>query len=313
MDTSQYLTMFVDESTENVEILYDQLLELEQNPTDKSIIEQIFRAAHTLKDMDATMSYTHLADLTHKLENVFDAIRYDRIEVHADLMDYLLETVDYMNEMVEDIAGGGDGVCDVSKMVQILQQIEAGDFSGEQATKTVDEPTKSVNKDLHLDEFQLTVLNEKKERNFESYKINIKLSETCLLKGVRAVMVFEILEKSGEVIHTLPSVDDIEEENFDSAFAIVFITQEDIKEIEGKLHKVSEIEIVTVNVLDVATSTVTSQNEKNEEQLQVNTEEHPGADKSEKQSKNNSSTQAVASKTIRVDIERLDKLMNLFE
>src|SRR5699024_5368007 len=142
---------------------------------------------------------------------------------------------------------------------------------------------------------------------------NIKLSETCLLKGVRAFMVFEILEKSGEVIHTLPSVDDIEEENFDSEFTIVFITQEDIKEIEAKLHKVSEIEIVTVNVLDVATSTVTSQNEKNEEQLQVNTEEHPGADKSEKQSKNNSSTQAVASKTIRVDIERLDKLMNLFE
>src|SRR5699024_2418443 len=100
MDTSQYLTMVVDESTENVEILYDQLLELEQNPTDKSIIEQIFKDAHILKGMDETMNYTHLADLTHKLENVFDVILYDRIEVHADLMDYFLETVDYMNEMV---------------------------------------------------------------------------------------------------------------------------------------------------------------------------------------------------------------------
>src|SRR5699024_119318 len=151
----------------------------------------------------------------------------------------------------------------------------------------------------------------RRSSDLESYKINIKLSETCLLKGVRAFMVFEILEKSGEVIHTLPSVDDIEEENFDSEFTIVFITQEDIKEIEAKLHKVSEIEIVTVNVLDVAISSATSQNEKNEEQLQVNIEEQPKADKSEKQSKNNSSTQAVASKTIRVDIERLDKLMNL--
>src|SRR5699024_770174 len=127
MDTSQYLTMFVDESTENVEILYDQLLELEKSSTDKSIIEQIFRDAHTLKGMAATMNYTHLADLTHNLENVFDAIRYDSIEVHADLMVYLLETVDYMNEMVEDIAGGGYGVRDVSKMVQILQQIESGE------------------------------------------------------------------------------------------------------------------------------------------------------------------------------------------
>src|SRR5699024_1618838 len=256
MDTSQYLTMFVDESKENVETLYDQLLELEKSSTDKSIIEQIFRAAHTLKGMAATMNYTHLADLTHKLENVFDAIRYDRIEVHADL----IETVDYMNEMVEDIAGGGDGVRDVSKMVQILQQIESGEFAEGKDTTTVEEQETLGNNDLQLDEFQWTVLKESKEQNFESYEINISLSETCLLKGVRAFMVFEILEKSGEVIHTLPSVDDIEEENFESEFTVVFITKEDIKEIEAKLHKVSEIENVTVNVVDIATSTKTEQN-----------------------------------------------------
>ncbi|HLR73388.1 MAG TPA: chemotaxis protein CheA [Pseudogracilibacillus sp.] len=313
MDTSQYLTMFVDESKENVETLYDQLLELEKSSTDKSIIEQIFRAAHTLKGMAATMNYTHLADLTHKLENVFDAIRYDRIEVHADLMDYLLETVDYMNEMVEDIAGGGDGVRDVSKMVQILQQIESGEFAEGKDTTTVEEQETLGNNDLQLDEFQWTVLKESKEQNFESYEINISLSETCLLKGVRAFMVFEILEKSGEVIHTLPSVDDIEEENFESEFTVVFITKEDIKEIEAKLHKVSEIENVTVNVVDIATSTKTEQNENKATQHQEKNDDHPKADKPNKQSKSNSSTQAVASKTIRVDIERLDKLMNLFE
>lgn len=313
MDTSQYLTMFVDESKENVETLYDQLLELEKSSTDKSIIEQIFRAAHTLKGMAATMNYTHLADLTHKLENVFDAIRYDRIEVHADLMDYLLETVDYMNEMVEDIAGGGDGVRDVSKMVQILQQIESGEFAEGKDTTTVEEQETLGNNDLQLDEFQWTVLKESKEQNFESYEINISLSETCLLKGVRAFMVFEILEKSGEVIHTLPSVDDIEEENFESEFTVVFITKEDIKQIEAKLHKVSEIENVTVNVVDIATSTKTEQNENKATQHQEKNDDHPKADKPNKQSKSNSSTQAVASKTIRVDIERLDKLMNLFE
>src|SRR5690625_3127221 len=111
MDTSQYLTMFVDESKENVETLYDQLLELEKSSTDKSIIEQIFRAAHTLKGMAATMNYTHLADLTHKLENVFDAIRYDRIEVHADLMDYLLETVDRSEEHTSELQSRGHLVC----------------------------------------------------------------------------------------------------------------------------------------------------------------------------------------------------------
>src|SRR5699024_4986707 len=112
---------------------------------------------------------------------------------------------------------------------------------------------------------------------------------------------------------TLPSVDDIEEENFESEFTVVFITKEDIKEIEAKLHKVSEIENVTVNVVDIATSTKTEQNENKATQHQEKNDDHPKADKPNKQSKSNSSTQAVASKTIRVDIERLDKLMNLFE
>lgn len=311
MDTSQYLTMFVDESTENVETLYDQLLELERNPTDKSIIEQIFRAAHTLKGMAATMNYTHLANLTHEVENVFDAIRYDRIEVQAELMDYLLETVDYMNEMIEDIANGGDGVRDVAAMVQILQQIESEEFLGKEPNVVaVEEQSKLVHNDLQLDEFQMAILSESKEQNFESYEIKVELSETCLLKGVRAFMVFEILEKSGEVIHTLPSVDDIEEENFESAFTIIFITQEDIEGIEAKLHKVSEIKTVTMNVIDVSAHSDTKEKK---ERVQDRKDKQPTPDKKATQSKNNSSSQAVASKTIRVDIERLDKLMNLFE
>src|SRR5690625_5975454 len=96
--------MFVDESLENMDTLYEKLLELEQNPTDKSTIEEIFRAAHTLKGMSATMNYHHLAELTHALENVFDGIRYDRITVQADMMDDILETVDHLQAMVEDIA-----------------------------------------------------------------------------------------------------------------------------------------------------------------------------------------------------------------
>lgn len=314
MDTSQYLTMFVDESTENVETLYDQLLELEQDPTDKSIIEQIFRAAHTLKGMAATMNYTYLADLTHNLENVFDAIRYNRIEVHADLMDYLLETVDHLNEMVKDIANGGDGVRDVSSMVQILQDIESGDFSKELDTELDNKQNQSINNDVELDEFQLTIINESKEQKFESYQIKIELSETCLLKGVRAFMVFEILEKTGEVIHTVPSVDEIEEEKFDSYFTIVFITTENMEDIKAKLHKVSEIETVIVDQFDVSGYIESKHAEKDEQVNNVQSKNTFQSKKNEPDKATNaSSTQAVASKTIRVDIERLDKLMNLFE
>lgn len=308
MDTSQYLTMFVDESMENVETLYDQLLELENNPTDKSIIEQIFRAAHTLKGMSATMNYSQLADLTHTVENVFDAIRYDRITVQADIMDYLLETVDYMNEMVEDIANGGDGARDVSRLVGILKEIEQGEFVGESASEdTSTTEVAATTTDIHLDEFQLAILSESKDQDFQSVQIKVTLSEDCLLKGVRAFMVFDILEKAGEVIHTEPPVDDIEEENFDSGFTVVLITQETTEELAAKLYKVSEVEEVVIAPFSV--------NDYSEEQVESTNEEVKVVeDKKETKSKNNAqATQAVASQTIRVDLDRLDTLMNLFE
>lgn len=309
MDTSQYLTMFVDESMENVETLYDQLLELENNPTDKSIIEQIFRAAHTLKGMSATMNYSQLADLTHTVENVFDAIRYDRITVQADIMDYLLETVDYMNEMVEDIANGGDGARDVSRLVSILKEIEQGEFVGESSSdETSQAELAATTTDLHLDEFQLAILSESKDQDYQSVQINVTLSEDCLLKGVRAFMVFDILEKAGEVIHTEPPVDDIEEENFDSGFTVVLITEETAEELEAKLYKVSEVEEVNVAPFSV--------NEYTEEQVEstINEEVKEVEEKKETKSKNNAQApQAVASQTIRVDLDRLDTLMNLFE
>src|SRR5690625_449511 len=298
--------MFVDESMENVDTLYEQLLALEENPEDKSIIEQIFRAAHTLKGMAATMNYTHLADLTHTLENVFDAIRYDRINVHADIMDYLLETVDYLKDMVDDIANGGDGVRDVDEMVQILKEIEQGEvvLDNKDATKN---QTINDGKELHLDEFQLAIIKESKEQQYESVQITVELTEDCLLKGVRAFMIFDILEKAGEVIHAEPPVDEIEEENFDTTFSVAFITKEPIENIEAKLHKVSEVKSININTLSVEA------NKHNEVDTNGNSESKKVTPKKKQNQQNKKSTQKVASQTIRVDIERLDTLMNLFE
>src|SRR5690554_4106158 len=108
MDTTQYLDVFIDESTEHLEMLSKHLLALEKNPTEKAIIGEIFRSAHTLKGMSATMGYSDLANLTHKLENVFDGIRYDKIIVQTEMMDVMFEAVDHLNTMVESIANGGD-------------------------------------------------------------------------------------------------------------------------------------------------------------------------------------------------------------
>lgn len=317
MESNQYLDIFIDESTEHLDTLYEQLLELEKQPEEKSIIEEIFRAAHTLKGMSATMGYDDLANLTHKLENVFDGIRYDKIKVQPDMMDDMFKAVDQLNEMVSDIANGGDGKQDISQIMNRLDQIEKGiDVSASEVQETKQEKEEAaITSDLtiEIDEFQLTILEESQEQGFTSFEIVVELSEESLLKAARAYMVFDLLEKSGEIIHSVPSVHDLEEENFDFVFKVLYISKESSDEIKAKILKVSEIKEVTINEFSMQ-DYKEKQKEKEEavNEVEAKAAATQAAEAKTKQKKSGSA-KAAPTKTIRVNIERLDVLMNLFE
>ena len=126
MDTNQYLEMFIDESKEHLQACNEHLLELEKNPQDLAIVNEVFRSAHTLKGMSATMGYEDIADLTHMMENVLDAIRNSKIRVTTEILDVVFQAVDYLEEMVMDIAAGGTGKKDVRELVESLNRIEVG-------------------------------------------------------------------------------------------------------------------------------------------------------------------------------------------
>lgn len=315
MDTTQYLDVFIDESNEHIEVLYKKLLELEKNPDEKAIIEEIFRAAHTLKGMSATMGYNDLATLTHTLENAFDAIRYDRVQVQSDMIDLLVDTVDHLNTMVEDIANGGNGSLDVKEIASKLEMIEKGtpiSTSNKEMKLEAESPTVS-NVFTNLDAFELSILNESKERGFQNYEITVQLREDCLLKGARVFMVFEVLEQLGEVIKSNPSVNDLEEENFDYTFSVILVSNQDAEEIAKKIKKVSEIEEVSISDFSVSSYQETNESEispkpTGEENTPVmeNQGEKKGKEQETKKGSHNN-------KTIRVNIDKLDVLMNLFE
>ena len=107
MEMSQYLEVFIEESKEHLQSCNDNLLELEKNPEDMNIINEIFRSAHTLKGMSATMGYDDLANLTHKMENVLDGIRHHTISVTPELLDVVFEAVDHLEEMVQSLQAVG--------------------------------------------------------------------------------------------------------------------------------------------------------------------------------------------------------------
>lgn len=319
MDTNQYLEVFIDESNEHLQSCSESLLVLEQNPDNIEIVNDIFRNAHTLKGMSATMGFEDIADLTHKMENVLDAIRNHKIQVTAELLDVVFESVDHLEEMVSDISNGGDGKKDVTQTVEKLKRLESGE-SIENIETVVATPSETVTEvaesKLIFDDFEQTVLEQSMEQGFSAYEINISLREDCLLKAARVYMVFEILEKLGEVIKSTPTVEKLEEEKFDTDFSVAFVTKENQDDLKQKLMKVSEVDVVNVQPVQLKKMEMPSdiEEKKVEEVAAVETPKPtptkatPTKTEAPKTVKNNN-----ASKTIRVNIERLDILMNLFE
>lgn len=325
MDTNQYLEMFIDESKEHLQAINENLLALENDPNDINIVNEIFRSAHTLKGMSATMGYEDLANLTHKMENVLDAIRNHKIVVNSDILDVVFASVDDLEAMVNDIASGGDGKRDVTEVVEKLLLIEKGEDPKAAGAKPAEEAKAPAEKSGigpmgALDEFEITVLEQSKEQGFESYQITVKLRDDCLLRGARVFMVFEILEQVGEVIKANPSVEDLEEERFDYEFSVILVSKESADDIEKRIMKVSEIENVTVEVFSVEDYKKNQNNlaEEADKAAEVQTQAKSAPangeeDKKEENGKEKSKGQNVSNKTIRVNIERLDILMNLFE
>lgn len=321
METNQYLEIFIEESKEHLQACNENLLLLEKNPDDIAIVNEIFRSAHTLKGMSATMGYEDLAHLTHQMENVLDGIRNQQIKVTPSILDVVFLAVDDLEAMIESIAEGGDGKRDVQDVVSKLVQIEKGepletDLSQDEVAPTVSVDAETASQIIY-DEFELTVLQQSQEQGYGIFEITVILREDCLLKAARVFMVFEVLEKLGEVIKSTPPVEQLEEEQFNHHFTVTFVTKENMEDIRNKVMKVSEIDKVDIEV--VSLEKIRQQNEQAAEEIAVHSikkakQANALATSKQTDSKNKPARRVVSSgKTIRVNIERLDILMNLFE
>ncbi|MBO8170997.1 MAG: chemotaxis protein CheA [Bacillaceae bacterium] len=323
MGMNQYLDMFIEESREHLQAINDNLLLLENDPDNVDIVNDVFRSAHTLKGMAATMGFEDMSSLTHQMENVLDQIRNHQIKLNSEIMDVIFQCVDVLESMVDSISEGGDGKEDVSDLVSKLEAILSGEFkseetevtaeTGQASEETAGKEEAAQTTDFGLDQFEITVVKQSLDSGHQVYYIKTVIEEECLLKSARAYMVFNNLESMGEVIKSVPSVQEIEDENFDDAFEIVFITEKSEDEIRQSIESVSEIASVEIKKLDIdsvkaendqvaATSTEVKQEENKKEVKKPGSNGKNGGKK----------VKAAGGKTIRVDIERLDVLMNLF-
>ncbi|MCR1933696.1 chemotaxis protein CheW [Clostridium tepidum] len=336
MDTSQYMSMFLEESMDNLQTLNDSLLQLEQEPDDIDKLNEIFRVAHTIKGMAATMGFNEMAELTHKMEDVLSNFREGDLKVTQNVVTVLFKCLDTLEQMVNNISEEVDEKVPIDHIIEELEKAAKGDISSEEAkaelTGNADGDNSKENSNdstIPLNEYDLNVIKQAEDKGFNAYEIKVVLSENTLLKSARAFLIFKNLEEYGEIIKSLPAAEDIENENFDFEIYLIYLTTKDKEEIYDILANISEVDNVMVDNVDVKLKReekMESEEVKEKVKEQINnidakqTEENvkkqtkvektkPKVNKRAVKSKDNNHKKAHQS--VRVDLERLDKFMNM--
>jgi two-component system, chemotaxis family, sensor kinase CheA len=313
MNMSQYMSVFIDESKEHLQLLNDALLRLEKEPDNHPTVEEIFRSAHTLKGMSATMGFTRTAELTHNMENVLDLIRNSKLTVTSEIVDILFECLDRLNLLIDEVIDKGEETTDIEELSGKLELISKGDTSKKTEKKdnsaiATENKTSTVgNETIDFNEFEKQLLEEAKTKKMSAMSINIILDDGCLLKAARTYMVFRTLEEVGEIIKSIPSAQELEEEKFDNSFMIAYVTEKETAVIKKKIMSISEVKDAVIDFIEISDSEENSGTEKKEE-----SNEKKKTDKSAaKQTDDKKGEKANKITTVRVDTEKLDALMNL--
>ena len=323
MDVSQYLEIFIDESNEHLQNLSDGIMILEKEPDNSDTINEIFRAAHSLKGMAGTMGYKRMQNLTHDMENVFSEVRNGNMEVNSNLVDVLFQCLDALETYVDNIRETQDeGTDDNEPIIKALNAFIAseGKENAAPAAKKEEAPAATASaapaddKDMPLADFEKNAVNEALKKNLHVYKIKVSVDENCILKAARAFLVFKNLEGHGDIIKSEPSVQDIEDEKFDFDFSIIVVTEEKYDNIIPLIKNVSEIKDAAGQEITQPfpeEQTEEAKEEKKETSAVSQTAKPAAAKPAAKKPASTGKTSGSVSHTVRVDIEKLDVLMNL--
>ncbi|HBT18875.1 MAG TPA: chemotaxis protein CheA, partial [Clostridiaceae bacterium] len=334
-DTQKYRDLFFEETDEYLQSLNEHLLILEKDTDTPGIIDEIFRSAHTLKGMAATMGYSTMTELTHNMENVLELFKTGKLTVSSDAVSVIFKCLDMLQEIVEDLRAEHYPEYDISLLLSELSALASGDVEKEEVEEVlIQEVGESMTHD-NIGDVDAGVFRQAFEKGFHGYSILVKVMESCMLKGARAYLVVNKLEQQGEIIQTNPGVEELEEGDFERVFKLLYVSTHEEAHVKEQVENVAEIEEVIVKEIkeedlkDVFTmhheesaGRISPVEETVKDQVPLKKEpkkpkEAPKAKevvkaKDAQKSKGEEKHVPVhANQSIRVDLSRLDNFMNL--
>ncbi len=331
MDVSQYLEIFIDESEEHLQTLSDCIMVLEKEPDNKDTINEVFRAAHSLKGMAGTMGFKRMQHLTHDMENVFQEVRSDHIKVTSGMIDLLFKCLDALEGYVDNIKstsdeGTEDNEVIIKELNDFIAKTEGAEETGNTETSEAKEAAPESTQEEKAGQEKIELTNDEKKaiREAESngqhiYVMTVHIQKDCLLKAARAFLVFKAVEDFGQILVYRPSSQDIEDEKFEFEFSFFLASEESEDKIVAAAKAVSEIEKVDAEEihLDEYVKEAETQEEQQAKEAAAEQKEAPAeAPKAAEKkapaanAKKQTNAKPVTGRTVRVDIEKLDALMN---
>ncbi len=322
MDVSQYLEIFLDETKEHLQNLNTQILALESDPENMDTINEIFRAAHSMKGMAGTMGYKRMQTLTHDMENVFSEVRNGNITVQPEMIDVLFQCLDALEEYNNNIQSSADeGTNDNEGLIKQLNDILNNGGKAAAAPAKQEEPAKKAEEaaagsdekwnEIALDHSQIRVIQEAQKMGKNVYGMNVVVQSSCLLKAARAFLVFKAVEEKGEIIVSSPSAQDVEDERFDQDFTLIVISDNSCDVVRKAAENVSEIERVTAADIVLEKTKNYKPIEDAPAGVAHKADDKKSANAAKGNEKKPSAGKPIVNRTVRVDIEKLDVLMNL--
>ena len=307
-DNTIYRSLFFEETDDHLEQLNNNVLALENDPSDLNLLNEIFRSAHTLKGMAATMGYDVMTELTHKMENILEEFKTGELEITSEYISLIFSCLDRLSILVEELREEKE--LQREQIVDLLVELEKVEHHvgiGVTSSQPTDMTEGQLSVSFHqLEESDLFVIEQAVEGEYNAYSVAVRLDKESMLKGPRVFLVMEKLEQAGDVLHTEPAMELLEEGDFDTDFQLIYLTKNSMEEVQQNIQSNSEIDAVVVEAFDQAkhrhsapVPTVL------EQALSGNASNEEGS------AKTNQPVTNQNNQSIRVDLSRLDLFLNL--
>ncbi len=224
----EYQDIFLEEADELLQELNKNLLELERNPDDEEIINNIFRAAHSLKSSAAFVGLNDLSDLAHRMENLLQGIRDKTNTITSEVVDVIFKCFDTISEVIELVASGVEPNQNLRPLIDRINNVNDNSKVGSGAVSVVDaQSAKPKSAPVMKTTFSFSESDEIKKAlsdGMACYEITVIIEESAQMKWVKGQLIAANLERDGNIVKTFPSLDDMSSDETISTFKIILLT-----------------------------------------------------------------------------------------